>query len=46
MGNVIIGGIVLLALVIAGVTVYKNKKNKTGGCCGDCSGCSAKGGCH
>lgn len=46
MGNIIVGGIVVVCLIGAITVMIKNKKK--GGCsgCGDCSACARDGVCH
>ncbi len=43
MANFIIGGLILLAVILAAVKIRRDKKN--GSCCGGCSGCSSAGSC-
>lgn len=41
--NYIIGGLILLAVIIAVAKIRKDKKD--GNCCGGCSGCASAGHC-
>jgi len=41
--NYIIGGLLLLAVLLALAKIRRDKKN--GNCCGGCSGCSSAGHC-
>jgi|GEM_PF-985296 hypothetical protein len=42
--DIIVGGLVLLALILAIRKIVKQKKS--GGCCYGCSGCTSAGACH
>jgi hypothetical protein len=41
--NYLIGGLILLAVIIAVAKIRKDKKD--GNCCGGCSGCASEGHC-
>lgn len=41
--DIIIGGLLILAIIFAGIKIRKDRKN--GSCCGGCSGCASSASC-